>query len=108
MTRLKIVDKYDHSFTLDPEAREVLFGLLTHPPFLKEVCRQSGVEQVKFTELMFQPTPYATKTPKGMPTELEQYHDSPDYVIINVPPNLMFKAKIFQPSRLCAIYRKVA
>ena len=108
MTRLKIVDRYDNGFTLDPEAKEVLFGLLIHPGFLMEVCQQAGVERVEFTELMFQPTPYTTKTPKGMPTELEQYHDSPDYVIINVPPNLMFKAKIFKPSRLCAIYRKVA
>ena len=108
MTRFKIVDRYDNGFTLDPEAKETLFGLLTHPDFLKEVCQQAEVEQVEFTELMFQPTPYATNTPKGMPPEFEQYYDSPDYVIINVPPNLMFKAKIFKPSRLCAVYRKVA
>jgi len=49
----------------------------------------------------------STATPKGMPAEFEKYHESDDHVIINVPPNFMFKAKIFKPSRLCAIYRKV-
>lgn len=108
MARLKIVDRYDDDFKLDPEAKGILFDCLTHPDFLKEVCQQSGVEAVKFTELIFQPTPYAMNTPKGMPNEFEQYHSSPDYVIINVPPNLMFRARIIKPSRLCAIYRKIA
>jgi hypothetical protein len=42
-----------------------------------------------------------------MPPEFEQYHDSPHHAIINVPPNFMFKAKVFKPSRLCAVYRKI-
>lgn len=29
-----------------------------------------------------------------------------EYVIINVPPVFMFQAKVFQPPRLCAIYRR--
>ncbi len=42
---------------------------------------------------------------QGMPTEYEQYLEDPNYTIINIPPNFMFKAKIFKPSRLCAIYK---
>jgi hypothetical protein len=42
-----------------------------------------------------------------MPAEYEQYLDDPTYAIINVPPNFMFKAKIFKPSRLCAIYKTI-
>lgn len=105
--RLKIVQQYSSSFTLDPAARETLFQLLTSSPFLQQVSQQAEFEQVEFTELLFQPVPYTPAATKGMPVEYEPYHDSPDYIIINVPPNFMFKAKIFQPSRLCAIYRRV-
>lgn len=103
--RIKIVHHYDGNFTLDPEAREALFQLLTHEVFLQQIRQQVKCERVEFTELLFQPVPYTPTAPKGMPVEYEQYQDNPDYVIINVPPNFMFKAKIFQPSRLCAIYR---
>jgi hypothetical protein len=114
MVRFKIVDQYDSSFTLDPEAKTALFALLTHETFLKQIGQtQSDLlsegrsQHVEFTGLLFQPVPYTPTATKGMPVEYEQYHDSPDYVIINVPPNFMFKAKVFQPSRLCAIYRKI-
>ncbi|GBG67526.1 hypothetical protein CBR_g656 [Chara braunii] len=40
--------------------------------------------------------------------EFEKYHeDKENYVIVNVPPNYMFQAKIFKPSRLCAIFQRV-
>ena len=107
MARLKIVNNFDSSFVLDPEARDTLFSLLKTESFLNQVAGQIQGQSVEFTELLFQPVPYTTGTPKGMPAEFEQYHDSDDYIIINVPPNFMFKAKIFKPSRLCAIYRKV-
>lgn len=107
MARLKIVKNYDSSFVLDPEARENLFNLLKSEPFLQQIAEQAQCETVEFTNLIFQPIPYTPKTPKGMPTEFEQYHQSAEYIIINVPPNFMFKAKIFQPSRLCAIYQKL-
>ena len=35
---------------------------------------------------------------------MEQYHDSEQHIIINVPPQFMFKAKVFNPARLCAVY----
>lgn len=103
---LKIVDHYDSTFTLDTEAKVTLFNLLTSESFLKQIAAQANFT-VEFTELLFQPIPYTSATPKGMPAEFEKYHTSSDHVIINVPPNFMFQAKIFKPSRLCAIYRKV-
>ncbi|MBD3882256.1 hypothetical protein IFO70_10845 [Phormidium tenue FACHB-886] len=108
MARIKLVNQYDDRFTLAPEAKQTLFELLTSEIFLTQICRQSGCTSIEFTELLFQPVPYTPSATKGMPVELEQYHDSPDHVIVNVPPNFMFQAKIFQPSRLCAIYRKTS
>lgn len=107
MARLKIVDQFDSHFTLDPEARAALYGLLTSDAFVAHLCQQASCAQVEFTDLLFQPVPYTLQATKGMPVEFEHYHNSPNYLIINVPPNVMFKAKIFQPSRLCAIYRIV-
>ena len=104
---LKIIQSFDSNFTLEPQAKANLFELLTNESFLKQVCQQSKSEQVEFTELLFQPVPYSSATPKGMPAEFEKYHESEEYAILNVPPNFMFKAKIFKPSRLCAIYKKI-
>lgn len=103
---LKIVQQYDGDFTLELPAKEILFGLLKGEAFIQQIANQAACEEVEFTELLFQPVPYAPNAIKGMPVEFESYHDSEDYVIINVPPNFMFQAKVFQPSRLCAIYRK--
>ncbi|MGB7442164.1 MAG: hypothetical protein WA919_13920 [Coleofasciculaceae cyanobacterium] len=108
MAQLKIINNFDSGFILDPESRNNLFSLLSSENFLNQVAKQASCPKVEFTELLFQPVPYSTGTPKGMPKEYEQYHESDDYVLINVPPNFMFKAKIFQPSRLCAIYHKFA
>ncbi|MDZ8109342.1 MAG: hypothetical protein RM338_27450 [Nostoc sp. DedQUE12a] len=103
---LKIVQNFDASFTLEPQAQESLFKLLTSEAFLKQICQQLQCEKVEFTELLFQPVPYSLTTTKGMPVEFEKYHESDEYAIINVPPNFMFTAKIFKPSRLCAVYQK--
>ncbi|MBW4645140.1 MAG: hypothetical protein KME23_19475 [Goleter apudmare HA4340-LM2] len=104
---LKIVQNFDSSFTLEVQAKETLCQLLTSENFLNQIAQQLQSGKLEFTELFFQPIPYSLSTPKGMPAEFEQYHESDDYVIINVPPNFMFNAKIFKPSRLCAIYRKI-
>ena len=101
---LRIIEHFDSSFTLAPEAKATLFSLLTSEAFIQQICQQMQFE-IEFTELLFQPVPYSAATPKGMPAEFEKYHESDEYVIINVPPNFMFKAKIFKPSRLCAVYR---
>lgn len=105
--RLKIIDRVDSSFELDPVAQSDLFDLLQSESFIQQVCREVGAETVVFTGKLFQPVPYTTSTPKGMPAEFEQYHASNAFSIINVPPPFMFKAKIFKPSRLCAVYEKV-
>lgn len=107
MAQLKIINNFDSSFTLEQDAKETLFNLLKGESFLKQITDNLQFQAVEFTELIFQPVPYSEATPKGMPGEYEVYHNSPDYIIINVPPNFMFQAKIFKPSRLCAIYRKV-
>ena len=104
---LKIIENFDARFTLDPEARQALFELLESDRFLQQISEQIGGERVEFTHLLFQPVPYSTATPRGMPAEFEPYCNSDDYVIINVPPNFTVRAKIFKPSRLCAIYRKI-
>lgn len=108
MPNLKIIDNFDSSFTLDPDIKTALFALLHSDSFLGQVAQESAAQTVEFTELIFQPVPYSAHTPKGMPPLFEQYHDSPDYVMINVPPNFMFQAKVFSPSRLCAVYRRIA
>lgn len=105
---LKIIDQFDGSFTLDPDAKAALFDLLQSQAFLQQIGEALNCQQVEFTGLLFQPVPYTTATPKGMPAEFETFHASEDHTIINVPPNFMFKAKISKPSRLCAVYRKVA
>lgn len=104
---LKIVENFDGRFILAPEAQATLFDLLRSEAFIRQIAQQVQGQRVAFTELLFQPVPYSTQTPRGMPAEFEPYHDSEDYILVNVPPTFMFKAKIFQPSRLCAIYRKL-
>ena len=103
--RLKVVDQVDSGFTLEPDAQTTLFDLLRSEEFYQQICKGTGAVRVEFTEKLFQPVPYSLTTPKGMPAEFEQYYESKEFVIINVPPPFMFKAKIFKPSRLCAVYR---
>jgi hypothetical protein len=107
MAQIRILENFDGSFTLNPEAKEALFALLSNESFLAQVAAQLQCKAVEFTELLFQPVPYSASTPKGMPAEFEPYHQSSSHAIVNVPPNFMFNAKVFQPSRLCAVYRLV-
>lgn len=107
MVKLRAVESFNTDFSLDPDSKAVLFSLLQEESFLAQVAEALKVEALEFTEMLFQPVPYSTATPKGMPSEFEPYHDSIDHAIVNVPPHCMFKAKIFAPSRLCAVYRVV-
>ncbi|MGL5058407.1 MAG: hypothetical protein ACRC62_00395 [Microcoleus sp.] len=102
---LKIIDSYDSSFVIEANAKAALFSLLSGEKFLQQIAEQLQCDRVEFTELLFQPVPYSSETPKGMPAEFERYHNSSEFAIINIPPNFMFQAKVFKPSRLCAIYR---
>jgi hypothetical protein len=105
---IKIVDNFDASFTLEPDAQTALFQSLSSEAFLRQITSQSQCSNVKFIEKLFQPVPYSASTPHGMPTDFEPYFRSSDYVIINVPANFMFHAKIIKPSRLCAVYQKIS
>ena len=71
---------------------------------LAEVSRQSEATSATFTGALFQPVPYSVNTPRGMPKNIEQYVESPTHAIINIPPTVLFKSKIFKPSRLCAVF----
>eukprot|EP00238_Polyblepharides_amylifera_P011842 CAMPEP_0196590200 /NCGR_PEP_ID=MMETSP1081-20130531/65934_1 /TAXON_ID=36882 /ORGANISM="Pyramimonas amylifera, Strain CCMP720" /LENGTH=160 /DNA_ID=CAMNT_0041913237 /DNA_START=147 /DNA_END=629 /DNA_ORIENTATION=+ len=107
---IKIVEQFDSSFELQPEAEEALVGFLKQEDFTTEVADQaqwSSEIVVEFTGLIFQPVPWTPSETRGMPKEFEKYLNNKDnYAIINVPPTFMFKAKIFKPSRLCAIFKK--
>ncbi|ELS02009.1 hypothetical protein Xen7305DRAFT_00017190 [Xenococcus sp. PCC 7305] len=105
---IKILESFDTKVVLSPESQSLLFSLLGSESFKQRISEQLSVVAVDFTGLVFQPVPYSQNTPKGMPSEFETYHNSPDYAIINVPPNFVFKAKIVKPNRLCAIYRKIS
>jgi hypothetical protein len=107
---LRLVEQFDSSFVLNPEAKAALVSMLTSDVFCTQLRTQLQTEasqptHLEFTGMLFQPVPYTPSEPKGMPAAYEKYHDSPDYVVINVPPNFMFNAKIFKPNRLCAIYK---
>lgn len=103
---LKIVEAFDGSFSLEAQAKATLFELLNSEAFLEQLGQELKGDTLEFTGLLFQPVPYSTATPKGMPAELEKFHESVEHVIIHVPPNFMFKSNIMKPSRLCAIYKK--
>ncbi len=103
----KTIDNCYGKVELDPEAQELLFNLLRSQGFIGKISHQLDIKTIEFTGLLFEPVPFSQIYPKGMPVELELYYHSEDYIIINVPPNFMFKANISQPSSLCAIYRKI-
>lgn len=109
---IRAVESFDATFQLTAESDQLLRSMLMSESFLKQVGRDcSLVEDVKpeFTGEIFQPVPWSQTTKHGMLPEYEKYyHDKENYVIVNVPPQIMFKAKIFKPSRLCAIFKKVS
>eukprot|EP00270_Netrium_digitus_P013253 TRINITY_DN4377_c0_g2_i1.p1 TRINITY_DN4377_c0_g2~~TRINITY_DN4377_c0_g2_i1.p1 ORF type:complete len:194 (-),score=56.67 TRINITY_DN4377_c0_g2_i1:268-849(-) len=109
---IRAVEDFDGNFELQEEAKQILFQLLGSDSFAYQVAEQPGVPEdakYKFTGELFQPVPWSPNTKKGMPKEFEKYLDNKEhYVIINVPPNFMFKAKIFKPTRLCAVFENVA
>jgi hypothetical protein len=97
---------FDGSFELEKAKKEQLFKLLENQAFQQQICQSAECEKVTFLALIFQPVPYSENTPHGMNREFEPYFKSKEHIIVNVPANFMFQAKITQPSRLCAIYRK--
>ena len=107
---LKAVETFNASFELQPEAETAIHQLLASQAFCKQVVKECQLEEgseVKFSGQLFQPVPWSVTSRKGMPPEFEKYSDNPKFTIINIPPNFMFQAKIFKPSRLCAIYERL-
>lgn len=43
-----------------------------------------------------------------MPADVEPYASDGQYMLINIPPKVMFDARCFKPSRLCAVYKRIA
>ena len=104
---LKIVENFNAAFELQPQAEDELHKLLSSEAFCQQVvkeCQLGEGSKVKFSGQLFQPVPWSVTTRKGMPTEFEKYSGNPKFTIINIPPNFMFQAKVFKPSRLCAVY----
>ena len=70
--------------------------------------KELGWEQVRFIGTLFQPVPWSPGTKHGVPSKYEDLYLQKDkYVTVNVPPNYMFKAKVFHPPRLCAFFERV-
>ncbi|KAG0583053.1 hypothetical protein KC19_3G105400 [Ceratodon purpureus] len=109
---IRAVESFDATFQLTAESDQLLRSMLVSESFLKQVAKDCSLgEDVKpeFSGEVFQPVPWSQTTKHGMLPEFEKYyHDKENYVIVNVPPQIMFKAKIFKPSRLCAIFKKVS
>ena len=106
---LKLTESFDASLPLDDEKREALFSRLSDPNFCAQVSLETtqARKAVEFTGKVFTPVPWSPATPKGMPAEYEEFaEDAENYVVINVPPTLPFKAKVVG-KRVCAIYRIV-
>lgn len=102
---LRAVEAYDGAFGLDADVRDSLVRRLTDPEFAGTVAEQGNCERAHFNGDLFQPIPYSLATPRGMPRDIEAYARDPNFIVINIPPTLMFEARCFKPSRLCAVFR---
>lgn len=102
---LRAVEAYDGAFGLDSDVRDALVRRLTDAEFAVSVAKQAQCERSHFTGDLFQPIPYSVATPRGMPADIEAYSRDPNFTIINIPPTVMFEARCFKPSRLCAVFR---
>lgn len=109
--RLRVIDEFDASFTLDPAAEAQLVALLATPSFAAQVAANAGWPlegtPARFTGRLFQPAPYTKAAPLGVPPDLEPQARDPAFALINVPYNFMFACKIAHPPRLCAVFARV-
>jgi hypothetical protein len=105
---LRAVEGYNGAFGLDKEVREALVRLLTDAEFSARVAVEGKCESVFFTGDLFQPVPYSAGTPLGMPREMEAFARDVGFMVVNIPPTVMFEARCFKPSRLCAVFKRFA
>jgi hypothetical protein len=79
MMAIRAVQDYDASFKLSEECSQTLTAYMRHPDMEQEVCKQYGVQKAEFEEgRLFQPVPYSSNTPHGMPLDYEQFHLNDD------------------------------
>eukprot|EP00903_Cladosiphon_okamuranus_P011341 g10690.t1 len=103
---IRAVENFNADFDLEEKTAARLDGYLRHEDMLAEVCKQFECESAEYIGEIFQPVPYSQATPQGMPADIEEkYFLNEQYGIANIPPVVMFNAKIFKPSRLCAVYK---
>eukprot|EP00958_Prasinococcus_capsulatus_P012127 scaffold1206_cov388-Prasinococcus_capsulatus_cf.AAC.27 len=109
---LRAVQNYEADFVMDTVAEEMLVEMLGSDTFCAQVLKESRYEEqgwtrVKFTGILFQPVPWSPGTKHGVPAKNEEMYLQKDkYITVNVPPNYMFKAKVFHPPRLCAMFEQ--
>eukprot|EP00904_Undaria_pinnatifida_P008435 jgi/Undpi1/4721/HiC_scaffold_18.g08074.m1 len=102
---IRAVESFNAGFELEEKTAATLDGYLRHPDMIAEVCKQFDCTTAEYTGDIFQPVPYSAATPQGMPSDIEEkYFLKEEFGIANIPPVVMFNAKIFKPSRLCAVY----
>lgn len=89
---------------LPDDVGETLRAYLSGRQMLNKVASEARVTSVRYVDVIFEPKPYSEDMPRGVPADLETYLDSESHVVVNVPPLVMFKAKCFKPSKLCAVY----
>lgn len=103
---IRAVESFNSAFTLEEKTAATLDGYLRHKDMIAEVCKQFDCTGAEYIGEIFQPVPYSAATPQGMPADIEEkYFLNEEYGIANIPPVVMFNAKIFKPSRLCAVYK---
>lgn len=107
MVELRIINNFDTSFSLEQESQKILFGLLESDSFLGQVAGQIEAQKVEFTGILFQPMPQVASAPRNMSPEVEEYFTSTDYAIVNIPPAFLFKARISNPTKLCAVFHRL-
>ncbi|GMI55187.1 hypothetical protein ScalyP_jg11664 [Parmales sp. scaly parma] len=93
--------------SLSPLAEFDLYNHLTSEIMVNTVCQQAESKEASYINgTLFQPVPYSPSTPHGMPSNIQaEFYLQDGFVVVNVPPTIMFKAKIFKPSRLCCVYQ---
>ncbi|CAM9174845.1 unnamed protein product [Scytosiphon promiscuus] len=108
---IRAVENFNAEFELEEKTASTLDGYLRHKDMIAEVCKQFDCESAEYVGnrafgLFPPPVPYSQATPQGMPADIEKkYFLNEQYGIANIPPVVMFNAKIFKPSRLCAVYK---
>ncbi|CBJ26188.1 conserved unknown protein [Ectocarpus siliculosus] len=103
---IRAVESFNADFELEEKTAATLDGYLRHKDMIAEVCKQFDCESAEYVGEIFQPVPYSQATPQGMPKDIEEkFFLNEQYGIANIPPVVMFNAKIFKPSRLCAVYK---